>query len=303
MSAKFPYLSSILFMIGASFFFSIMGAFVKYTTAHIPVMEAVFFRAAVTLLLITPWMIVKKIPLIGQNKGLLLLRGAAGFTALSLSFYLTSIVNLADASIYNRTSVLFVALFSAFFLREKVTTPLVIYIICAFIGVGMIIKPSLNVVHVPGLIGLAVGLLAAIAYICVKALHRTETFFTIVYSFSLFSALGSVLLFHRQFIWPESILWFYLIGIGLFGTIAQLMMTYSYKHIDASVVTPYSFSTIFFSLLWGMFFWNEIPDLWSALGAIVMIACGVGIVKLKKDKGETAIEYGDDLADQVENRA
>ena len=53
----------------------------------------------------------------------------------------------------------------------------------------------------------------------------------------------------------------------------------------------------------GVLFWKEIPDLWSIFGGVLIIACGVGIMKLKKSKGETAIEFDDDWADQSENKA
>lgn len=295
--------NGILLMIAASLFFSVMGALVKYATEDLPSMEAVFFRAAVTLIIITPWMIYKKIPLLGKNRLLLLTRSAFGFIALGLTFYVTSKIHLADVSILNRTSVLFVALLSAFFLREKVSAPLIIYIICAFLGAAMVVKPQLNMVNIPGLLGLAAGFFAAIAYVSVKALHKTESFFTIVFSFSFFSTFASLIFFHQQFVMPQGFHWFALIGLGLCGTIAQLLMTYAYKHTEASIVTPYSFITVIFSALWGMFFWGEIPDIWSAFGGILIIACGIGIVRLKKAKGETAIEYEDDWADEAEVKA
>lgn len=289
-------------MIVASFFFSIMGALVKYSLENVAFMEAVFFRATVTLILVVPWMLYKKIRFIGKNLFILFIRSASGFTALCLSFYILDHMILADASILNRTSVPFVAVLSIFFLKERVNMPLFSYTICAFIGAALIIKPSFNFLNIPGLLGLAAGFLAAIAYISLKHLHKTESFFTIVFSFAFFSSVTSFLLSYSNFVWPENIDLLALIGVGLCGTIAQLTMTYSYKYMEASVVSPYSFSTIIFSALWGFLFWSEIPDQWSLFGGTLIIVCGIGIMKLKKSKGETFIEYEEDLADQTENR-
>lgn len=289
-------------MIAASLLFSFMGALVKYTTARLPVAEAAFFRAFISLLMITPWMLWKRIPLIGKNLRLLLLRGGAGFVALSLSFYVTSKIELGTASILNHSSTLFVAIFSAFFLKEKVSTPLIVYIVCALIGAALIVKPSLGVINVPGLLGLASGLSAAVVYVSIKQLHKTDSFFTIVFSFSFIASVASIALFHRVFIPPTSAEWLALIGLGLFGTIAQLLMTYSYKYTEASLVSPYSFSGVLFSSLLGILFWREIPDGWSILGGLLIVACGIGIMKLKKERGETAIEYQEDLADLSEDK-
>ena len=188
------------------------------------------------------------------------------------------------------------AVLSAFLLKEKIGLTLTIYIFCAFAGATLIVKPQWDVVNAPGLLGLASGLFAAFAYISIKRLHKTDSFFTMVFYFSAVSTIVSAL-FIGQFIPPTLPEWAALIGLGLFGAVAQLLMTYSYKYSEASIVNPYSFTTVLFSSTWGAFFWNEIPDRWSILGGLLIIACGIGIMRLKKERGETAIEYGEDLGD------
>lgn len=289
-------------MILASLFFSFMGALAKYTTQRLPAMEAVFFRAFVSLLVISPWMIRNKIPFLGRNIRTLFVRSFTGFIALSLNFYILDQLPLADVSILNHTSTLFVAVLSAFFLKEKVGLTLAIYIICAFVGTVLIVKPRMDMINIPGLLGLASGLFAAFAYISIKKLHKTDSFFTMVFYFSAVSTIGSIF-FVGQFIPPSLPELAALVGLGFFGTIAQLLMTYSYKYTEASIVNPYSFTTVLFSCTWGATFWGEIPDRWSILGGLLIIACGIGIMRLKKNRGETAIEYEEDLGDLGENQA
>lgn len=292
----------IFFMVLASLFFSIMGGMVKYATETVPFMEAVFFRSAVMVILLSPWMLIKKISFLGRNKLLMFVRVIAGFSSLCLSFYVVTQINLADASILNRTSVPFVALLSILFLRERVTIPLMIYIICSLIGAALIVKPQFDIVNVPGLLGLLSGFLAAIAYISVKTLRKTESFFTIVFDFALFGTMTSFVLSYQHFILPPLSVFAALICVGLFGTIAQLLMTYSFKYSDASIVTPFTFTTVIFSATWGGIFWGELPDQWSIFGAFLIIACGVGIMNLKQFRKDTVIEYGEELADQTENK-
>ena len=107
-----------------------------------------------------------------------------------------------------------------------------------------------------------------------------------VFWFSLVSSVGSFALFRNDFVVPHGAQWAALIGLGVAGTIAQLLMTSAYKHSPASVVSPFSFASVLFSVLWGLLFWSEIPDFWSFLGGMILIVSGIGIIRLGKNRGE-----------------
>lgn len=276
-----PSYKGILLMIISSLLFSMMGAMVKYATEGLPFMEVVFFRTGVMLVLLTPWMAIKKISFKPKNPSIMFLRAISGFTALAMSFYVTSKIELANAAILNHTSVIFVAMLSAIFLKEKVSLSLVLCIFCSLIGAALIIKPSLEVVNTPGLVGLVSGFFAAIAYVSVKKLHDTEHFLTIVWNFAIVGTILSLLLTLSNFKIPSTYQWLALIGLGSIATLAQMALTASYKYGDASLISPYSFTTVIFSGIWGMFFWNELPDAWDLLGTLVIIACGIGIMNIK----------------------
>ena len=275
--------NGIFWMILASLFFALMGATVKELTQRLPSIEVVFFRFLFNFILVIPWMIHQKISFSGNNKAWLLVRSIAGFMSGALSFYVTSKIMLADAYILYHTSVLFVAILSIFFLKETLSIALSIFILMALVGSAFILKPELGLVSIPGLLALLSALLAAVAYIAIKKLHETDHYFTIVFQYSLLSLLAS-LLFMQTFIVPtmrEAIL---LLACGVFGTVAQILLTYSYKHTLASVVTPYSYSTVLFSTLIGALIWNEIPDQWSLLGGALIIISGIGIIQLRNKR-------------------
>lgn len=284
--------NGVLLMLVASLLFSIMGALAKKVMQELPFMEAVFFRALVTLVLLLPYMMVKKIPLFGPNKFLLLVRSFSGFTALSLAFYVTKIIPLYDAAILNHTSTIFVALLSVFFLGEKLSGLLVLYIGLAFLGALLIIKPGFQWLSQAAFLGLLSGFFAAIAYIAIKKLHHRESSLTMVLDFSFVSALGSLIwLTFEGAVWPSTQQIFDLILLGLCGTFAQMLMTHAYKFAPASQVSPYQFSTVLFSTLWGILFWSEIPDAYSVLGAILIIACGVGLLRINRKIKQDELSY------------
>lgn len=269
-------------MILAAMGFSVMGALAKFSMGRIPPMETVFFRATTCIPFLALWMWQQKIPLIAQNNRVLLLRSAAGFTALSLNFYATRKMELAEVTILINTSPLFVTLLSVLFLKEKISWKLATLIALAFLGAILIIKPSPTHFNFWSIFALISSFFAAVAYVSIKELHKSDSSYTIVFNFLFFSSAVSLLLFHRTFLLPHGIEWIALLATGIIGTIAQVLMTHAYKLSNASIVSPYFFSAVLFAALWGILFWGEIPDIFSITGGILIVLCGIGILRVNQ---------------------
>lgn len=283
----------IFLMLFSTLFFSFMGALGKLVAARIPFLEITFFRALVSALVLVPRLVWRGTSFTGVNRRGLALRGVSGFIAVALSFYVIARIDLASASVLNQSSPIFVAVLSVFVLRESPSWRLVCYIAAAFAGVTLIVKPSAGVFNPAAIAGLASGFCAAIAYVTVKKLHATDENDTIVFYFSwVTSVLSLVCAFfplpfgiQGGFVMPTAPEFAVLITLGLFGTVAQLAMTASYKYAHANVVSPFSFATALFSALWGFVFWNEVPDAFSLIGGLLVVACGIGIIRLKESRG------------------
>ena len=266
-------------MLLAAFCFSIMTAFVKLAGTAMPSIEIAFFRGFVNLCLLTPWMLYRRVPLLGANRRMLFSRSFFGFVALCLAFYAATRLPLADATMLNQTSTIFVALLSLIFLGERGSAGLYAYIGVAFIGTLVIIKPSFEIGNLPGIAGLISGLFSAMAYVSIRQLHRTESSETIVFNFSFYTSLLGLLAGWGQFVWPLGAGLLYVVGVGAFGTAGQICMTRAYRHAAATVVSPYMYSGVLFAGLWEALFWSHWPDLSSILGGALLILSGVGIVK------------------------
>lgn len=269
---------AVCLMLGASLLFSGMGALVKVATETLPFMEAVFFRASVSVVLITPWMLKKKIPFLGTHRPLLLLRSAAGFVALVSIFYATAHLRLSDAAILNQTSPIFVALLSGLFLKELLHRRIFMYSAIALIGAALIIKPTGRFFNIAGLIGIGSGFFAAVAYVSIKHLHQTDRPETMVFGFAAFSTLAS-LVFAHTFKWPTPVQWLALIAMGILATFAQVMLTQAYHAAPASRVAPFSYSSVIFSACWGVLGWGEWPDFLSAIGTLLILSAGIGLMR------------------------
>ena len=82
---------------------------------------------------------------------------------------------------------------------------------------------------------------------------------------------------------PSTKTFVYLIFAAACGTILHLTLTPAYKLVDVSMTQPYSFLSLVFASLIGFFVFNEIPDLFTWLGASVIFV-GVLIISYREMK-------------------
>ena len=63
--------------------------------------------------------------------------------------------------------------------------------------------------------------------------------------------------------------------MGALGTGAQLCLIRSFSMAEASAVAPFAYLGIVFAAIWGALIYNEYPDRWTIIGALVIIAAGL----------------------------
>jgi drug/metabolite transporter (DMT)-like permease len=264
-----------LWMLVASFFFAIMGALVKICAQKFTSAELVFYRSLFGLVSVFALTHFRGLPLITPLLGKQLWRALLGFTALLLFFYAISVLPLATAITLNYTSPLFMAVFMPFFFKERPRKILIAAIILGFIGVTILLKPSLDTSElIGGAAGLLSGLLAGLVYIQVTQLGRAgEPDWRTVFYFSLVCTLGGGLWMLLQHFTPAT--WrdlLQLLGMGLAATIAQLCMTRAYRTGSPLVVGSLAYTTVLLASLFGYLLWSEAlsPDRWFAVILIVL---------------------------------
>lgn len=268
-------------MTASGLFFAAMGAMIKSLGNAIPLFQITFFRAMVSALLLGLVMWRRGIPLRGENQGLLVIRSIVGFIAMTLNFYALARINLGDAAVLNQSSPVFVLLFSWCFLGERFYRSLLGMTALSFLGIVLILRPSGEVFNLAGLAGIGGALFAAAAYVSIRRLHRTDSFWTMAFYFMAASAILSFPPMLAAWKNPDPRQWALLIGSGLFGTLGQLLMTLAYKNEEASWVAPFSYAGVLFSFVLGIAFFGEHPDLWTLLGAVLTIGGGIALVVLK----------------------
>ncbi len=281
-------------MLVAGFFFAAMALFVKLGGAHFEAIELGFYRSLGTLVFMGAFVAAKRERVWNPHMGTHLLRSLAGTFGIITYFYGIANLPLATATTLNYTSPLFLAVATTIVLGEKFSRWLLAAIVLGFAGVAMLLQPTFaGGKEGPAMVGLFSGLLASWAYLGVRTLSRHgEPEWRILFWFGVFGTVGCA---SWQFAFStfHPVSWdnvWILLGIGVLGTLAQLAMTRAYRTGNTLVVGSLSYSTIVFSTLFMVTFWDDRLSLAGWAGIVVIVASG--LIALRVEKKEHVEEAG-----------
>lgn len=270
----------ILLILGAAASFAAMNLFVNMA-GELPVMQKVFFRNALTVVVVSVLLCFQKEKFRIRSKGCLLwlfLRSALGFLGVILNFYaIDNIGSISDASILNKLSPFFAILFSVFLLKEKPTIPELIFVLVAFAGAMCVVNPRFDMQVLPALSGFLSGACAGFAYTCVRILAlKGERGMMTVFFFAAFSTLIS-LPFFIAFYEPMTLmqlLWLLLAGVA--ATAGQFFITAAYRQAPAKEIAVFDYAQVLFAAVLGYFVLAQIPTPLSIAGYVIIIGAAFG---------------------------
>lgn len=263
-----------LWMLVASLLFACMGVCVKFAAETHSAVEITFWRSFISLLLMFALVRLRGVPLRTAHWRWQVTRGAVGFAALFSYFYAITLLPLATAVTLNYTSAIFLAVYMAL-AGWRMQRGILVALAIGLAGVVLLLRPTLQADQLfGGLVGLASGVLAGMAYFSVRELGaRGEPETRTVFYFSLVSTVcaGIWALFSESHaIDADSAL--LLFGVAAFATLAQLAMTRAYSRGKTMMAAALAYSTVIFSSLFGMLFWGEVlgASAWAAIGLIIL---------------------------------
>lgn len=268
----------IFYIIISALCFALMNTFVRLS-GDIPTVQKSFFRNLIAL--IFAFTLLKKNNVAFKwNKGNLkfhLIRSIAGTIGILCNFYAVDHMVLSDASMLNKMSPFFAIIFSFIFLKEKISLSQTVLVISAFLGSLFIIKPTFTSMEfLPAIIGFLGGMGAGAAYTTVRYLGQNgEKSVFIVFFFSAFSCIVTfpyiLINFHSMTI----IQIIFLICAGLSAAGGQFSITAAYRCSPAKEISVYDYTQIIFSAILGLFIFQQIPDMYSIFGYIIIILSAI----------------------------
>jgi len=260
--------------------FSIMDLIVKWSE-HYPLGQVLFFRGFFGLLFY--FLIIPKERLSNfyytKRPGLHFLRCMFGLIALLAIFVALRNLPLATVVSISFAAPIFTTIFSIFFLSEKVGLFRWLAVLVGFIGIIIITEPgfsSLNVYYIYPII-FCLGL--SYVAIAIRQLSSTEPVWLISLNFSAAITLASFFTIPFGWVMPDINDLILLSLIGVFGGIANLWLSQSYKYSEVSLVTPLKYLALVFAIIFGFFIWGEIPTYKTLLGSLLVIISSIIIFR------------------------
>ena len=260
--------------------FSIMDLIVKWSHTY-PLGEVLFFRGFFGVLFyffIIPKQRVKNF-YYTKRAGLHFLRCVFGLIALIAIFIALRNLPLATVVSISFAAPIFTTIFSIFFLSEKVGFYRWLAVFVGFFGIIIITEPgfsSLNIYYIYPII-FCLGL--SYVAIAIRQLSTTEPVWLISLNFSGAITIASLFTIPFGWIMPTVQDFFLLSLIGVFGGVANLWLSQSYKFSEVSLVTPLKYLALVFAIIFGYFIWNEVPTIKTLSGALLVIISSIIIFR------------------------
>lgn len=213
------------------------------------------------------------------------LRSLSGTVSMFCLFVGVTMIPLADATAISFTAPMFLTVLAMVFLGERIHRFRWTALGIGFLGVMIMIGPHLSLgadtssdQQLGALIALSAALFSAIAMTFLRKMSVGEHAITITFYFSLTFTVCSALTSLFGWVTPSSTQWLLIVLAGLFGVFGQLLMTYSYRHAEASTIAPLDYSNMVMAMILGYVFFGEIPSLSVWIGAPLVVGAGLIIL-------------------------
>lgn len=244
-------------------------------------MELALFRSGIAVIFMLPlivraggWSVLRTRRPAGHA-----LRGMAGLAGMAATFYGYGHLPLAAVTALGFAMPIFLALLSVPMLKERVTGARAVSIAAGLLGVLLVVRPWTGDGGLPLFESSVVmgGVVAwALAMVSIRRMGQVgERNLTIVVLFSLFATVVAGVAAVPVWVTPRLEHWPALIGVGVVSGAAQLLMTEGYRSGEASMLAPFEYSAIFYTIVLGWSVWGEVPGAWEASGITVLVAAGL----------------------------
>jgi drug/metabolite transporter (DMT)-like permease len=202
-------------------------------------------------------------------------RSAAQFGATTFFFLSLPHIGLAEATAIADLNPVLITLGAALFLGESFGPRRLAGVLVALVGALIVIRPGTGVFSWWALLPLLCAVSYATSALLTRKIGAQESVWASMVYAALFGTIvaGAALPFVWQPVATQD-LWLFLLVAG-FGTAAQLCIIRSFSITEASVVAPFAYLGIVFATVWGIVIYDQWPDRWTVIGALVIVAAGL----------------------------
>ena len=260
-----------LWMVLAGVFFTILSIMIRMASREVHILEVVFFRYFINLIIMLPWLLrIGYRGLKTNNLKFYVARSSCSFMGALCWFAAMALMPLAEATALGFTTPLFATLGAVLFLSETVRARRWVALFIGFMGTLIILRPGFSVITAPALFAVFGALFIAGSALFVKVLSRTDSPNTIVLYTGILATPISLIPAAFVWVWPSFEGWLWLVGVGAMATFGHLAYTRAFAVADTSAVLPFDYIRLIFVAIAAFILFGEVPDIWTWIGGCVI---------------------------------
>ena len=297
----------IFFIMTGMAFFSIQDSLIKYIYEDVALFELYFGRTLIQSIILLSFVLITKktIALKTHYPILTLVRVVCFFFGFSFFYISLTFMTLAMTSALFFSCPFFMSMFAKFFLKEKIGIRRWSAILIGFIGVLIVLNPTLEEFNFFKLAPVACALCYATSMTITKYTSDKDSIYTQMTWLYIFAIFASIIIFlvsgdgkfnnfsdsTMQFIFREwftnpAEAWPYVLTMGIVASISFFCVFSAYSIASPSIVSLFEYSYIVWAMLAGYILFETIPVPRTFIGAAIIIGAGFYIYYREKIKGQ-----------------
>jgi len=271
----------ILFGALAFFIFATSDVLQKYATINHTIFQIIFFRYLFLLIISFVESKRKNNHYFYKTNNIKLQLSRSLISVLETVFFVSSFKYLSLATVHSVASLapVFVVILSMLILKEKIEKRLWFIIFFGFIGVIVILRPGFDIFDTKSLLPLGAGFFFGLYQVITKKASQYDSDETSLFYTSIFGLV--IITFLILIYWhPFTLISYFLLPlIGLMMTLAHYSLIIGLARAPASKIQPFHFTLIFWAIVFGYLFYNDIPDIPTLFGACIIALSGIFLVR------------------------
>ena len=266
-------LKGIAWMALTGLLFVAVTGIVRHLGTDMSPVQAAFIRYAMGVVIMAPIILRVRWTRIASGRvGMFLTRGLVHGAGVMLWFYAMAHIPIAEVTALGFTAPIFTTSGATLFLGEKVRARRIGAVLMGFAGALIILRPGIAVIDPGAIAQLVAAPLFAASFILAKKLTETDPTRVIVGGLTIIVTL--VLLVPALLVWrtPTPVELGWLFATASFATAGHLTLTQAFRAAEITATQPVAFLQLVWATLLGYYAFGETPDMFTWIGAAVIVA-------------------------------
>ncbi|EPX81356.1 DMT family transporter [Litoreibacter arenae] len=266
----------IALMIAATLMFTLMDVCAKALSTRVDTVQTLWARYTVQMVVVALIVLPRLRSVVHtQRLGLQVFRAFALLATTGFFFFGFKKMSLIETTALMQISPIFIMVGAAVFLGETFGFRRAAAAAVALLGAMIVLRPGTDAFTPYALLTLGGTICYSSYALATRYAGRGEDVWTSLFYTGTVATL--VLCVMVPFFWqPLEVSDLpYMLGVGLFGTMGQLLLIRALSMAPASILAPFTYVALVFSSVWGVLFFNNYPDGPVYIGALVIVGAGL----------------------------